>query len=124
MPTVLSTSDLTEEIKKLENDLRTAEQARISDADRHAQQIRDQLRQKKQELRYQQELESVSIAEKQRQQQLAQLDETEKAIDERKAESIALRRMIAELPSRLAFSEFELNRLLRQYAQLKQELQS
>jgi hypothetical protein len=116
------TSDLAEEIEKLKSDLAVAEAARVRPEDVRANAIRRQLFEKEAELRQQQEFESAAAAEQQRQQQLALLAETGKEIDRLKSETVALRRMIAELPARLATGEYELNRLLRRHALLKSEV--
>jgi chromosome segregation ATPase len=122
MSTTAPPIDLQQAIEQLQRDLRTAEDSRITDADRRVAEIRQQLADKQAELYQQQEAESAAADAHQRQRQFALLAEMEKAIDERKTETVVLRRMLAELPAKLSAAEYQLNELLRSHTQLKAEL--
>ncbi len=113
-----------DEIQQLKSDLASAEALRVRPEDVRANAIRQRLSDKQAELLATQLAEGLEISKQQRQMQLTLLAETGKEIDRVKAEVNTLRAMIAELPAKLAASEYQLNLLLRTHAQLKQELHS
>ncbi len=117
-----SSSDLAEEVQRLEADLRSAQESTITPADRKIAAIRDQLQKKKAEFDAVTATEALAEQKRQHAQRLLQLVETEKEINRMKSEIVATKRVIAELPAKLAASEYQLNQLLRTYAQLKQEI--
>ena len=121
---MISLESIDAEIQQLEADLRNAEHARISDADRRAQEIRQQLENKRQALEAAQELESRVVAEQERQRQLESLREVESQVQKAGNLVVALKAELSQLPARLALAQYEHRRLCRVHAQLKQEIQS
>jgi hypothetical protein len=122
MSSTIAPIDLAEEIKALNLQLLRAEAARISDADRHVQEIRAQLANKQAEFAREQEAEAADQAAQQRARDLQTLAQLENDINTAKAETVALRRELDELPQRLSRKHYELGQLLRQRAQLKLDL--
>jgi chromosome segregation ATPase len=121
MPTA-SPIDLESEIQRLRDDLRDAECARITPADRKINEIRDQLAAKESELQRMQESEAAGEVARQHAEKLQTFAEIESAIERSKTETLTHRRMLAELPGKLSVAEYQLNQLLRTHAQLKKEL--
>jgi hypothetical protein len=126
MSTAMSTSDLAGEIQQLESELEKATQAaaraKLNSADHEAAFFKERLREKKAELQAQQAAEAQDKLKRQHAQQLVQLVETEKEINRVKVETLALRRLLSELPQKLSVAEYQLGQLLRTYARLKEEL--
>jgi hypothetical protein len=124
MPTTAPPIDLQQAIEQLQRDLRTAEDSRITSADRRVAEIRLQLADAQHALRVQQEAEAVAATEQQHAFQLASLLQLEHGISEAKTEVTTLRTMLTELPQRLSRAEYQLNQLLRSHALLNAELKN
>ena len=121
-----SSAEIASEIAEIETELKQATQAaaraRMNSADHEAAYFSGLLQQRKKELAAAQAAEALDAQKRQHAQQLILLVETEKEISHMKSEIVATKRVIAELPAKLAASEYQLNQLLRTYAQLKREI--
>jgi hypothetical protein len=118
----LQADDLAQQIAELQNDLRNAEAARVSDADRHAQELREQLRRKEQELREAQSVEAQEEQDRQHAMQLTLLQELGVKESAAKAEVLQLQRELATLPQRLQMAQAQHSEICRLRARLKTEL--
>ena len=120
--TLPCSSDLAEQAQRLEADLAVAEAARVSDADRHARAIREQLQQKKQELQSQQAAEDAANQKLLHEQALQSLAEIESEIHAEKIKLDGLRTKYSAFASDIQRTEFRHGTMLRAYSQLKQQL--
>jgi hypothetical protein len=116
------TDNLETEIQQLKSDLAAAEAARISPADRHALELREQLKRKEQELRQQQELESQAISAQQRALDLTALHELEQRLWVMKTELDEMRRQHGQLQGKIQQSKFAHAQMLREYSRFKQQI--
>jgi hypothetical protein len=120
--TLAPIDDLESQFAKLKQQLTQAERARISPADRHAQEIRQQLADKQAELQHVQELESQAVAEQQQQEALAALREMEQDMLSEKSRLDGLRTQYSQLASEIQRTEFRHGAMLRAFAQAKQRM--
>jgi hypothetical protein len=115
-------TDLTAEIQRLKDDLRDAESALITPADKAVAQIRDLLKAKEQVLASEQEAEGQAIAAQQYAQQLEALHQIEADEAKAKAELDVLRTEQARLPEKIYRAQFHHSQLCRLRAEMKKQL--
>jgi hypothetical protein len=120
MPTIAPS--LTSEIQQLRDDLAIAENARVTDADRRVEELRQQLADKQAELHRQQEAESQAISVQQRARDLTALHELEQRVCVMKTELDEMRRQHGQLQMQIQRGEFVHAGLLREFVRLKQQI--
>jgi chromosome segregation ATPase len=124
--TLLRSSDIAQEVATLQEQLRDAElvaqRACRTDADRHADQLRDRLEQKRIELSEAEQEESRVAAEDQHQQQLVALLALENELLVARTTCDSLKKQIAELPAQLNRAQFQHSQLLRARSELKRQI--
>jgi hypothetical protein len=122
MSTITQSTDLAERIRELESELRSAEQARVRPEDRHAQQVRDQLQAKREELHAQQAAEHAASTKLLHQQAILSLAEIDRDIHAEKTKLDDLRTQYSALASEIQRTEFRHGSMLRAYVKVKQQL--
>ena len=126
MPLVLCSNTLRAEVavllKRISEADQLAENSRLSDADRHANRLRDQLAEKRSELFLAEQAEADKADAVLHAQQLAALHEIEADEAHGKGEVLSLQRELAVLPGKLQLTQQRHARLLKTKAALKREM--